>query len=211
MMPDWFPDWSDRPCALVASGPSTTPEAVAQLRGRCRVMVINTTYQIAPWADALYAADGKWWRWHQGAKDFAGLKITQDRDIARHFKIKLIEVCTSGRDQHRIMTAQPGVIGHGQNGAFQGLNLLVQFGVTKIAMLGVDYMGERWHGAHPSGRKQQLPGTFERWRSILDAQAVVLQALGVDVVNLSEVSTLTAYPRMSLDDAFARWRVDRAA
>lgn len=211
MKPEWFPDWSDRPCALVGSGPSTTPEAVALLRGRCRVMVINTSYQIAPWADALYAADGKWWRWHGGAKDFPGLRITQDRDIAGHFKIKLIEVCTSGRDQHHIMTAQPGVIGHGQNGAFQGLNLLVQFGVTKIAMLGVDYTGERWHGAHPSGRKQQLPGTFERWRAILDAQAAALQALGVDVVNLSKASTLTAYPKMTFDEALDRWHVERAA
>lgn len=45
----------------VASGESLTRADVNYCRGKARVLAINDNYRIAPWADWLYACDGRWW------------------------------------------------------------------------------------------------------------------------------------------------------
>ena len=55
--------------AIIASGPSLTKEDVDAVRG-LNVIVINTSYWLAPWADILYACDGHWWDWHYENTDW---------------------------------------------------------------------------------------------------------------------------------------------
>ena len=50
----------------IASGPSLTPEDVQAVKewrdaGKGKVIVVNTTFRAAPWADAMFAMDAKWW------------------------------------------------------------------------------------------------------------------------------------------------------
>lgn len=205
---DWFPDWSREICVLVGAGPSATADAVAELRGQARVLAINTSYQLAPWADALYACDGRWWKWHEGAPEFAGMKVTHDADVARHYGLRRISLLDMHDPQaHRLVLDPPGLLGRGENSGFQALNLLLQFGARRIGLLGIDFTGERWHGAHPNNphRRGQNPDTLRRWREIFDQQAAAIAALGADVVNLSGISELQAFPRMSFAAARERW------
>lgn len=204
--PEWFPDWRGETCALIGAGSSATKEAVDRLRGRCRVLVVNTSYKLVPWADALYAADARWWDWHGGAKEFRGLKITQDKGAAEKYRLRCVSLVQSGRDLDAIIIDRPGLLGHGRDGGFQALNLIVQFGARRIPMLGIDCCGDRWHGDHPEGRKVPLPKEFELRRAIYDAQASRLTSLGVEVVNCSAISALTGYPRLSVEEALARWQ-----
>jgi len=202
--PAWFPDWSGDACALIGSGPSARKEDIDRLRWRCRALVINTTYQLAPWADVLYACDGKWWDWHKGAVEFKGLRVTWDGPAAKRYGLHRIDLVLDGKDEN-VLSRTPGLLARGSNSAYQALNLALQFGARRIALLGVDFYGQRWHGAHLNGRAGQSQKTLARWRDIFDAAAPTIGTFAAEVVNLSAESTLTAYPKMSVDEMLARW------
>jgi hypothetical protein len=205
--PDWFPDWDGATCAIVASGPSAATAGVDQLRDSdVRVIAINTSYQLVPWAGVLYGCDARWWRCHRGARDFHGLKISQDR-----------AACSEYRDVHRVrvnphsndlVLAPLGVLGAGGNGGFQALNLAVQFGVKRLLLIGYDMridLGEHWHKRHPAPLSNPHPvSNLPRWRKAIDGAAAELKALGIEVINCSEVSALRAYRKMSLERALYR-------
>ena len=210
--PGWFPDWSGEVCAIVASGPSVKVGQVEKLRGRCRVIVINNNYQIAPWADVLYACDAKWWNWHKGVPEFTGMKITQDVCAAALYGLNLVRLLESDDPQANcIVVDRPGVIGRGGNSGFQAVNLAVQFGARKYLLVGFDCYGERWHGAHPNGRPSQKSSTLDEWRKNFDAQAVLFAKLGVEVANVSDISALTAYQKMSIEAALHHFGIMNAA
>jgi len=61
--------------------------------------------------------------------------------------------------------------------------------------------GTHWHGDHPDGLNNPADVNVRRWRQILDAQAPLLNEMGVSVINVSPVSALEAYPKMTLEAA----------
>lgn len=197
--PDWFPDWSGDICAVVAAGSSTTQRDVDRLHDRCRVAVVNRSFELAPWADVIYAADGRFWEHYPAARNFAGLKVTADRAAAKQWG--LYRVTVSGE---HVMKAELGTVGHGGTSSFQALNLVVQFGVRHILLLGFDFCGEHWHGAHKGPLQNPRPQTLQKWRTRLDVQAGRLVEMGITVINGSPKSALTAYDKMPAAAALNR-------
>jgi hypothetical protein len=201
--PDWFPDWDGGTCAIVASGPSAVREKFHLLLERrdIKVVAINTSFQLVPWADLLYACDGKWWEAYKGVPDFTGLKVTYERDaVIKYPELKRIEVARFGNE---LLIATPGLVGAGGNSGFQALNLVVQFGVKKIILIGFDMRvdgGGHWHPRHPYPLSNpDAASNIPRWRRAIDGAARKLAELGVEVVNCSMVSDLRAYPKMQLE------------
>ncbi len=99
---------------------------------------------------------------------------------------------------------QWGEIGWGSNGGFQALNLAVQFGASKVVLVGFDMTlekGTHWHGKHPPGLNNPKQASVDRWRLELDRQAPLLQAMGIEVLNASPHSRLTAYKRVPFLEA----------
>lgn len=97
-----------------------------------------------------------------------------------------------------------GEIGWGSNGGFQALNLAIQFGAAKVVLVGYDMSIEKgihWHGRHPPGLNNPRQASVDKWRAELDAQAPMLQQMGIEVLNASPHSRLTAYPRVPLLEA----------
>lgn len=203
MRPAWYPDWSGQAAVVVGAGASATQESVAALRDRVRVIVVNTSYQIVPWADVLYACDLKWWDWHKGVPEFAGLKVCHETKAAERYRINRVDLDQNEETKSKLSMI-PGVLGRGGNSGYHAFNLALQFGARRIGLLGLDFCGHRWHGPHPNGR-EQAEDTLERWRVRFDAVADQAKAIGADVVNLSPVSALAAYPKLSIPEAFERW------
>lgn len=205
MAPDWWPDWSGQTCVIVASGPSAKQANLEAARDKVRVIVINTSWRLAPWADVLYACDGRWWMQNpDAAKNFRGLLISQDAVARRHHPNVRLIVCT--RKCNHLLMEQPGVIGWGGNGGFHALNLAAQFHVKRIVLVGFDMRLDRglhWHGKHPPGMNNPAQKQIDNWRKAVDGIAPEFTTLGIDVINASPVSALTAYPKMSLEDALA--------
>lgn len=201
--PDWWPQWDGAAVALIASGPTAKKSNVAALRDRVKVIAINESYQLAPWADVLYGCDGTWWKLKLGVPEFHGRKISQDEEACKLYPdIKKVEV---DRYSNELKLHARGRIGAGGNGGFQALNLAVQFGCTKIMLVGYDMrvdLGEHWHARHYPPLSNPHPNdNLPRWRAAIDGAAKVLQALGIEVINCSPVSLLQAYPKMTIEEA----------
>lgn len=136
--------------------------------------------------------------------EFSGLKISQDAKIERRkWGVQRVRV---RRNRDQILTDHPGEIGWSGNSGFHAVNLAVQFGAEKIILVGYDMTldhGVHWHGPHRGGLNNPRRGSVERWRRVLDEASIKLMSLGVQVINASPISALTAYPKMSLSEALA--------
>jgi hypothetical protein len=206
--PDWWPDWRDETVAIVASGPSAKKAGVELLQDKVRVVAINESWRLVPWADALYGCDTKWWTLHDGVRIFKGLKISAELEACKIYKdIKKITITNVRSDE--LCIDRLGYVGAGGNSGFQCLNLVVQFGVKRILLVGYDMridLGEHWHHRHPMPLSNPHPqDNLPRWRRAIDGIAARLEEMGVTVINCSLVSLLKAYPKMSIEEAL-RWR-----
>lgn len=190
---DWFPDWSGETVICVAGGPSASfVDVLAALRGsqgRARCIAINESYRLAPWADVLYAADYFWWLKNKGVPGFGGLKVSVSVEAAdRYPGLRHI-------DLDRIGTA-------GRNSGAQVLNLTKLFGPRRIVLVGYDMTlshGLHWHGAHGGGSHNPTKSGLAKWCGELDRAAPSFAAAGIEVLNASPISALTAFPRVSLE------------
>lgn len=157
---------------------------------------------MAPWADVLYACDEAWWKKYSGVPDFSGLKISHDGYRSpQEWNLRRIKII---RNDDRMHLSSFGVVGWGGNGGFHSLNLAAQFGAKRIVLVGFDMrldMGLHWHGKHVSGLQNPTVTNVNRWRRCLDLAAPVLADAGVEVVNASMQSALSAFPKMRLEEA----------
>lgn len=207
-LPEWMPDWSGETCIVVAGGPSAKDVPLAEAKGLARCIVINEGYRLAPWADALYAADSQWWQVKRGLPEFRGLKVSQSDQAAKYYGgIKLVtlkRVAELVLEPRGVIAAGSNKGGSGANSGFQALNLAAQFGATRILLVGYDMRldrGVHWHGLHGAGLRNPTKGGLDRWRQALDLAAPSFAAAGIEVLNCSPVSALTAYPKVDFREA----------
>lgn len=128
--------------------------------------------------------------------------MTRDHGAAKRFP--WLQYVKTARQSNEIIFER-GVIGWGGNSGFQALNLAVQFGATRIALVGYDMTtahGLHWHGSHERGLSNPTAKSTASWRGILDSQAARLAAAGIEVINTSPVSALENYRRAPLSDLF---------
>lgn len=172
-------------------------DVVATLRpGAVRVIAVNRSFELAPWAEVLYAGDASFWRHYPGARVFDGWRFCAD-DYVHYFGADIHPVTIArGRDKLRLtaMIRQPvGTIGFGGNSGFQAVNLAAQFGASRI-LLCLDYRGKHWHPDHPPALRNPSDGQLGVWARDLDKQAGTLKSWGIEVVNVAKNSSLRAYP-----------------
>lgn len=179
----------------IASGPSLTAgdcETVRKWRysgseeeaGAAKkiVIVVNTTFEIAPWADILYAMDRNWWEKYfiKGEKRFDGLKLTPISGIKCAKKISF---------------------NHYQNSGVGAVSLAAHLGAARIILLGYDCQKtggkSHWHGNHPAGLGNAgsigtWPGMFEKLKKEL---------AGAEIINCTRETALTMFERKELSEA----------
>lgn len=191
--------WPGATVAIIASGGSLTEEQCEIVRrwrlvdptGSRRVIVINTSFLRAPWADVLYACDAPWWEHYQRRvaagewQPFGQQLWTQDE---RAIGIPGMHFVRSAPAQGLGRT--PGLIHQGGNGAYQALNLAYQAGAQRVVLLGYDMRGTKWHGNHPQPLTNPQPYLFEAWIRNFKRLAEDLADEGVTVINASPGSAL---------------------
>lgn len=181
----------------LASGPSLTTEDVETIRtwrdaaptGRI-VLVANNTFRAAPWADALFAMDRRWWDtyYREVARDFKG----------RGFSTAVLPAAYGVSWVRPGTIASPGVSGGGC------ISVAVAAGARRILLLGFDcqHTGGRahWHADHvaPLGNAVSFP----KWPAKFAALA---QRIGgrATIINCSRATALTTFPRLPLEEALA--------
>lgn len=169
-----------------------------------RAIVVNTTFRIAPWADALYASDRQWWEMHAA-------------EVERTFRGEMWTHCnpfhgtswerarTIFVQRGRGLSTQRGTLISGGNSGYTAIGMAYEFGARRILLLGLDMKhgpnGEvHWHGKHPIGLRQNP--MFHGWLLRFPQLAQDLRNLGVEVINCSRDTALDCFVRAAPEEIF---------
>lgn len=189
--------WDGQPCAILVSGPSMSQEVADAVRysPMHRVIVVNNTWELAPWADLLYAADPAWWKvFHEKTKAFQGMKATCSA-VPYDDVMQLKDTGQEGFDPN------PGSIRTGGNSGYQAMHIAAQLGVSRILLCGFDMRGKHWHGRHKEPLRDHGEGIFDKWIKRFSTLAPELAKRNIEVVNCTPGSALTLWPFMPLKQA----------
>lgn len=178
---------------IVASGRSLTKDDVEYCQGKATVYVVNNCYQLAPWADVLYACDEEWWDSYK--PEFSGQKWTINENAAKKYNLNKIDYDSS------LAFSPAQIIATGNNSGFQAMNLAYLHGYKRIILLGFDYMnsGQHWFGKHPSGL-QKSPD-MNRWVKHMRNAQPIMQSLGIEVINCTRETAIDCFPQMPITEA----------
>lgn len=177
-------DFSNRTVVCIGSGPSLTPEDCEKVKASGhRIIAINNSWALAPFADAIYAGDYEWWRHNQ--KDITSSAEQWTCSHYAHSKL--------GVNLHRIR----GVEWHS---GLRAVQFAEEAGATRVILLGYDCSvdkGVHWHGVH-SKTTNPNAGKCSNWR----AQFRLLAArTKIEIINCSRQTALNCFPTAHLEDA----------
>lgn len=162
------------------------------MQGRAAVVAVNNAFQLAPWADVLYAADASWWYAHaQQALAFEGLKVTADPTLTYREVRKVKQTGTEGYDP------TPGNVRTGNNSGYQAVHVAIQAGAKRILLVGFDMKGSHFFGAHKYPLRNPNADSFGRWIRRFPA----LNGHGAEIINCTPDSALRGFPVMPLNEA----------
>lgn len=182
----------------IAGGPSAGDVNVEAIRGKARVIAINNSYLLAPWADLVYFADYRWWEWHKDKpefKSFAGQKVTiqGSGSLVPDPEVHILHnYGTEG------LSEVPNGLMTGCNSGYQAINIAYLSGAARILLLGYDmhFRGRQshWHGGHPL---RDPENHYAMYAKLFNSSLKQLRAANVEVINCCIDSLITAYPRRS--------------
>lgn len=185
----------------LASGPSLTQADVDYCRGRAFVLAVKEQIRLAPWADAMYACDGKWWKAFGPTMTFAGARYAMD-SVATTWGATVFG--PSGDEGLEINDRTS--IRTGKNSGYQAIGVAVHLGATKIVLLGYDMQPDvhgrdHWFGAHTyvGGWKPN----YSLHRTHFPTLVAPLKSLGIAIWNCTRRTALTCFPKCSLEEALA--------
>lgn len=181
----------------LGGGPSLTEADVAYCRGKADLVIaINNAYQLAPWADVLYACDARFWTWHRGVKSFKGLKFSLQKAAAVWSAVGVLK-----RTGDYGLERKPHGLRTGRNSGYQAINVALHLGATRVLLLGYDMQltGGRchWHPPHPNNQ----PPPVQSFRGAFRMLAPQLAGYGLTVINCSRETALTCFPCQPLEQA----------
>lgn len=191
--------WAGDVVVCLASGPSMTQADADYVRGKARIITVNSTYRLAPWADAHYSSDGDWWalHWDAIAEQCKGQLWTGDPKFSRPG----INQCPYDK-RGRGLSARVGTINWGGNSGYCAIGLAHQFGAARIVLLGYDQQDlsghGHWHGQHPESIRKAF--NFRMWHERFAELAADARRLGIDIVNCSRETALECFDRKALED-----------
>lgn len=199
--------WAGETAVVIGGGPSLTSEDVAYCKGKARVLAVKEAFLLAPWADALYAADMKWWRSYHGATDFAGLKYTIEQDPDQEPMGEWPGVHVLRNTGAQGLEADPTGLRTGYNSGYQAIGLAVHLGVSRVILLGFDCWtapdgSQNWFEKFPHlVKSHHVPSPYPLFLQAFASLIEPLQQAHVEIVNATRRTMLTAFPYLSLEEA----------
>ena len=182
--------WDGGTVVCIASGPSLCDKDVERVR-RWReeawsqakaVIVANTSFRIAPWADALFAIDRDWWK-------------TYIDEINATFKGG--RYSSNSQNKSYNVTQLKGIGTYGNSGA-SCISMAEQAGAARVILLGFDcrHTGGKshWHGDHPAGLGNA--GLTHQW---LDKFKQLADDFShIEIINASRETAITCLHEQNL-------------
>lgn len=190
--------WPGETVVVIATGPSLTADDVDYCRSKARVIAINDAYTLAPWADALYATDAKWWNWHKGVPSFTGAKWSMEHTQWNNTRALYTDIQRLRNTGPLGLEHDPSGLRNGRNSGYAAINLAVHYGARKIVLLGYDMQPVKgkahFFGEHP----QKNTSPYAQFRAMFEHLVRPLAKLQIEVLNCSRNSILTTFPKAEL-------------
>lgn len=175
-------DWSGETVVIVGSGPSVRATNFELVR-KHRVIAINLSWRLAPWADILYGSDGIFWTQYKGVPKFSGRKFTSSPYAADRFDLEL--VFTSGN-----------------NSGIRAIWFAAELGASRIVLVGFDMharQGSHWHENYDEPLRN--PGDSEMRVWGMEYALYRKKFAALDIVNCTPNSALTCFKQLPLNEA----------
>jgi hypothetical protein len=207
--------WKGETCCILAGGPSLRGFDASVLVGR-RVIAINDSWRLCPWADVHYYCDAGWWNGQivLNRRSLDGSVCFLDMmQVGFWVKGSLPNEADHPHARTVRFTGQQGLetvatgLRHGSNSGYAAINLAYLFGAQRILLLGFDMRTEarrsHWHD-------EERPADFENQvikRSFLPHFPTLvdpLAAAGVEVINCTAGSALKCWPHVPLAEALEK-------
>jgi hypothetical protein len=198
------PMWRGETVFILGGGPSLRGFDAEILRGE-KVMVLNSSYLLAPWADVLFFVDTLWSEDHLDVvKNWKGMAVTTALGAKRILpsKIRRVQI-----HQDRDFLLNPNWVRVGRSSGHTGISLAISMGATTVVLLGYDMKfidGRSHHHDHYFNRDPKTFSTnflpaFEGWNE--DARKV-----GVRVLNASPDSALEEFKKVDFEEFMTEYR-----
>ena len=175
------------------------------------VIGINNTYQIGNWLDILFFGDSHWYLLHRmNLAVWSGLKVCCDQKFSNRTQRNMEGIKFLERDgKHRQgISSDPSKVSWNTNSGAAAISLAHHLGVQKIYLLGfdmtMDHSAEHshWHGSHrPPGQKINRLPPFSKHLKSFPAIAKDAKELGIEIYNVSQLSKITCFPKITLEEA----------
>lgn len=205
------PHWSRKPVAIVGGGPSLRGFDFNRLRDKFTVLAVNASMFDIDFADAGFSLDRRaireWWPRLRGLR-FPQFYAIPDQRIHGVTSPPTQWMYFLRRRQGTEFTPDANMISAGGTSGFGALHLAYLKGARKIVLFGFDYGAGRnqvWHHNedHYNFRQEQDNELWAQWARNFDHPAALLRQRGIEVINASEVSAITAFPKCSIDEALS--------
>lgn len=183
----WWPDWQGETAVIAASGPSQSREDLEHVRGKARLIVVNRTWELAPWADVLYSGDPRFWRDYDTA-GFEGLKVAGAKTDTVHTVPD-----DFGGVFDDVLAWLPKCARLHLSGS-QAIVYAACWGARRIVLTGFDMLGGHWHGEHNSAPRSSYAENAE------GLEMLAAELVGVEIVNCSRQTAVRRIPRARLED-----------
>lgn len=183
--------WPGSTVACLGTGPSLTLADVEYLRGRARIIAVNDAYNLAFWADAMYSADQKFWKWahtnyqgrHPDFPHFTGMKFGIE-------PVSWPGVHVLRHERGGGLATDPAALRSGHNSGYQSIGLARHFGAVRILLLGFDMHGDHFFGSHPDKSVPPFTASLSAFQTLVQP----LRSEGIEVVNCTPKSALRWFP-----------------
>lgn len=192
------PIFAGHTIACVAGGPSLSLSqireiGIARAKDAIRVIAINDAVYPCFYADVLYACDKTWWQAHDGVPGFDGRRVTLKHGAVDGYDGAdwLVSTGPEGLELDASGLRTAG------NSGYQAINLAVHLGAKRILLVGYDMRGDNashWFGQHPPECRKTMVGGFDRMAKHFITMVSPLKELGVEVINCTPRSAITAFP-----------------
>jgi len=216
----WFieREWSGQTAVILGGGPSLEGFDYKALwvQPRPRVIAINDSWRLCPWADLFYFCDTAWFQ-EQARVNRLSVDLSTDfRGVANTGRMVKggEDPATDPRVRMVRFTGQIGLewrekdaVRHGSNSGYQVLNLAYHLGVARVLLLGYDMKVNRqkthWHNA-PRPAASSMARSLADFAALFQYLVDPMKRAGVDILNCTPGSALKCWPAMDLGKALER-------
>lgn len=188
-------EWNGETCFIVASGPSVASQDLTALKG-ARVIAINSSWALVPFADLLFFGDDRWWHLYgDTVAGFAG-RIATVATTAVSPRLLYLR-----RSRPPGLATSPDTVMIRRTSVSGAVNLAVHLGVSCICLVGVDNcLDPAGHTHHHKPHPWDLRHDWQKeQRADLASLVGPLESLGIEMLNASPQSALPWWPKISLE------------